>query len=188
MLQKIKRTIRDFDLVKTGDRILVALSGGPDSVALLHMLCRLRPAMNLSLVALYINHQIRPREARKEEAFCRRLCEQLRVELQIVTARIPDIAKKEKKGIEEASRDFRYRTFESMAVKESFNKIALGHHTDDQVETILFRILRGTGKPGLVGIPVSRGRIIRPLYEVTRREILSYLDSHHLVTSRPEFE
>ena len=99
MLQKIKRTIRDFDLVKTGDRILVALSGGPDSVALLHMLCRLRPAMNLSLVALYINHQIRPREARKEEAFCRRLCEQLRVELQIVTARIPDIAKKEKSPI-----------------------------------------------------------------------------------------
>jgi len=179
-LQKIRKTIKDFELVQRGDRILVALSGGPDSVALLHLLCRLRPEIHLSLVALYINHQIRPREARKEEAFCRRLCDQLGVELRIVTVRIPDIAKKEKKGIEEAARDFRYRTFESLALQEGCDKIALGHHTDDQVETILFRILRGTGKPGLVGIPVSRGRIIRPLYEVTRREILSYLGSQHL--------
>jgi tRNA(Ile)-lysidine synthase len=180
MLQKVKRTIRDFDLIQNGDRILVALSGGPDSVALLHLLCRLRSAMGLSLVALYINHQIRPREARKEEVFCRQLCDRLGVELLIEAARIPDIAKKEKKGIEEASRDFRYRTFESVALKEGCDKVALGHHTDDQVETILFRILRGTGKPGLVGIPVSRGGIIRPLYEVTRQEILTYLDSHHL--------
>lgn len=160
--------------------MLVALSGGPDSVVLLHFLWSLRREMKLSLGALYINHRIRPAAAIKEEKFCQKLCDKLGVRLHIVREDIPFLATVMKKGLEEAGREYRYRTFESMAQHHGYSKIALGHHKDDQVETVLFRIVRGTGPSGLLGIPAQRGKIIRPLLGVTKAEILVYLKRHRL--------
>ncbi|MFQ5498189.1 MAG: tRNA lysidine(34) synthetase TilS [Candidatus Zixiibacteriota bacterium] len=184
MIETIRRSIVSHALLSSGDSILVALSGGPDSVALLHVLSRLRRSMKLSLAAVYVNHQIRPRAARREEQFCQRLCEKLSVELFIVSENIPSLAKREKHGLEETGRNFRYRTFEMLADEHGFDRIALGHHQDDQVETVLFRVLRGTGIAGLGSIPIIRGRIIRPLLEIDRSQIETYLKRHRLACCR----
>lgn len=180
MLTRVKQTIAEFQLIEKGDCVLVALSGGPDSVALLHLLSRLKRSMKLTLHAVYINHGIRPKAATKEEEFCRRLCDKLSIELTIVREDIPLLAKRVNKSVEETARDFRYRTFAELADQHNCNRIALGHHADDNVETILFRILRGTGKKGLTGIPIARDRIIRPLLQVTKEEILAWLKSEKL--------
>ena len=186
MFAKAKKTIARNELISRGDSILVGLSGGPDSVALLHILKRLRGKMNLTLAAVYINHGIRVKAAKEEERQCRDFCERLGVDLVIVRKDIPALAKKARTGLEETARDFRYGVFERIAGNAGHDRIALGHHADDRVETVLFRVLRGTGRTGLLGIPVSRGRIIRPLYECTRQEIQSYLTKHKLAFSEDE--
>jgi len=180
MIEKVRNTIRKHDLLSVGDSVLVALSGGPDSVALLHLLTRLRKDMKLKLAAVYVNHQIRPRAARKEERFCRELCDKLGVELTIIREDIPALARQKKKGIEETARYYRYHVFETLAMEHGYDRIALAHHVDDRVETILFRILRGTGRTGLQGIPIKRGRIVRPVYYITKEEIHAYLKRHRL--------
>ncbi len=179
-LTVVKSTVEENGLLSKGDRVLVALSGGPDSVALLHMLTKLRREYELSLTAVYINHQIRKKAARGEEHFCAELCGRLKVDFLLESVDIPALARKNKKGIEETARDFRYETFDRLASIHSSDKIALGHHADDQAETILFRVLRGTGLTGLAGIPIKRGKIIRPLLNLRRSELLAYLAVHKL--------
>ena len=129
----------------------------------------------LSLAAVYINHQLRPGAARKEEQFCQLLCDRHLVDLTVASEDIRALARSTKSGIEETARDFRYGILEQLADEDGHNRIALGHHADDRAETVLFRILRGTGPAGLVGIPVTRGRIIRPLHDLTKQEIYTYL-------------
>ena len=180
ILSTVKKTIAEHNLLNAGDSVLIALSGGPDSVALLHVLTRLRRSMKLSLTAVYVNHQIRKKAALAEEKFCQKLCDRFDIDLDIVSEDIPALARKQKKGIEEAARDFRYELFDLLAREDGHDRIALGHHADDRVETVLFRILRGTGTSGLSGIPVLRGRIIRPLYQLTKAQILAYLKSRRL--------
>jgi len=175
MLAEFKQTIAEHDLISQGDSILVGLSGGPDSVALLHLLTRLRRPMKLVLYAVYINHGLRPKAAAKEEAFCRRLGERLKVPVIVVREDVPAAARREKKSIEQTARDMRYQIYDQLADEHGCDKIALGHHAGDMVETILFRILRGTGRRGLLGIPIRRGRIIRPLLHCTKDEIRAYL-------------
>jgi len=174
-LEVVKQTVADHGLLAEADAILVGLSGGPDSVALLHLLSKLRKAWRLRIGAVYVNHQIRKRAAVREERFCRELCARLKVEFHLVREDIPALAKRRKQGIEEAAREFRYATFERMAQEHGYTKIAVGHHADDQVETIVFRFFRGTGPDGLRGMPVTRGKIIRPLLHLTRAEILNHL-------------
>ena len=180
ILRQVKKTILKNDLLSERDSVLVAFSGGPDSVALLHVLSRLRRSMKLSLTAIYINHQIRKKAAAREEQFCQQLCDDLEVDLDIVSEDIPALAKKWKKGIEETAREFRYDVFDLLATEDGHDRIALGHHADDRVETILFRIIRGTGMSGLTGIPIKRGRIIRPLFHLTKAAILEYLKDKKL--------
>jgi tRNA(Ile)-lysidine synthase len=180
VLRKITNTIARYALLDEGDSVLVALSGGPDSVALMHLLSRLSKRMKLELTAVYINHQIRPAAVKKEEKFCRRLCETLNVPLELVSENIPALAKAKKKGLEEMARDFRYLTFDRLADSHHCHRIAVGHHADDRVETVLFRLLRGTGRTGLAGMPIRRGRIIRPLFRQTKDDILVYLKKHGL--------
>ncbi|HKK20473.1 MAG TPA: tRNA lysidine(34) synthetase TilS [candidate division Zixibacteria bacterium] len=179
-LQFVKMTVQEQHLLVRGDRVLVALSGGPDSVALLHLLTKLRNEYELSLSAVYINHQIRKRAAAQEEKFCAELCRNFKVGFYLESMDIPELAKKQKKGIEETARDYRYEIFDRLAAEHSFDKIALGHHADDQAETVLFRILRGTGLTGLGGMPIKRGKIIRPLLRLRRSAILAYLAHHKL--------
>jgi len=179
-LQRVKQTIAEHRLVDRGQSVLVALSGGPDSVALLHLLNRLRKSMKLTLGAVYINHHMRPRAARKEEKFCQRLCDDLGVPLTVVREDVPSLAKKRAMGLEETAREVRYEVFDRLARAQSYDRVALGHHADDQVETILFRLIRGTGPSGLTGMPIKRGRIIRPLLDLTRVEIMDHLKANSL--------
>ncbi|HWR82004.1 MAG TPA: tRNA lysidine(34) synthetase TilS [Candidatus Deferrimicrobium sp.] len=176
----MRNTIREHGLLGTGDSVLVGLSGGPDSVALLHVLARLKKELHLRLGAVYVNHRLRPRAAAREEKFCAGLCLKLRVGFHLVREDIPARARRMRKGVEETAREFRYATFGSLAAEHGYEKIAVGHHADDRVETILFRILRGTGRTGLLGIPLKRGRIVRPLYHLNKNEILAYLKRHRL--------
>ncbi len=176
----VKDTITDNSLLSANDSVLIALSGGPDSVALLHILTRLKQSLRLNLNAIYINHGLRPRSAAKEELFCSTLCQKFSINCLIVSADIKAISAELKKSIEESARDFRYEQFEKSAAELDCNKVALGHHYDDRVETILFRFLRGTGPAGLKGIPIARGKIIRPLFNLTKQEILDYLKKQKL--------
>jgi len=180
MLDKVKETIRNNDLFRRGDAVLVALSGGPDSVALLHALVALRESLYLRINAVYINHRIRPRAAKAEERFCQALCDTFDVQLTIVRENIPALAAERKTGIEETAREFRYGVFEALAEEDGYDRVALGHQADDQVETVLFRVIRGTGRTGLAGIPIRRGRIVRPLLEVTRNEVMAYIEASQL--------
>lgn len=175
---KVRRTIEEHHLLSGGEAVLVALSGGPDSVALLQLLVGLSRSLDLTLTAVYLNHGIRKRAAAREEKFCSALCERLAVECLVVREDIPALALREKKGLEETARDFRYALFEKIVEERHLDKIALGHHADDQVETVLFRLARGTGRSGLLGIPHRRGRIIRPLLDLRKDEILNYLNDN----------
>ena len=180
LLARIAGTISRHRLVKRGDRVLVGLSGGPDSVALLTVLLELSKVLRISLSAVYVNHQIRPKAALAEEKFCQKLCEWLDVPFFIERQNVPLLAVKKKIGLEEAGREVRYAVFDRLCRAHGFTKVALAHHRDDNVETVLFRILRGTGLSGLRGIPVSRGKIIRPLLETPKTEILAWLKGNRL--------
>lgn len=180
MFARVSKTITDHDLIDPGNAVLIALSGGPDSVALLDILCRMRKRLKLDLSAVYINHLIRPKAASRESSFCEKLCEKLKVKFISVSSDVPTLAAKSKQSLEQAGREVRYFTFERIAKDNSIDRIVLGHHADDRVETILFRILRGTGISGLKGIPIKRGKIVRPLFYVTKSEILAYLVERNL--------
>ncbi len=180
LLKQVAEFVARKELLSNGDAVLVGLSGGPDSVALLHLLTRLRRSYSLKLHAVYINHGLRSKQALKEEKFCAEICRRWHVGFHLVRADIPALAKKLKVGFEEAARDYRYEQFERLATELGCTRIAVGHHANDQVETVLFRILRGTGRSGLLGIRAKRGKIVRPLLEVRRVDILSYLNRRQL--------
>ncbi|MDD4050936.1 MAG: tRNA lysidine(34) synthetase TilS [candidate division Zixibacteria bacterium] len=180
IIANVAHSIAVHDLIDNGDNILVGFSGGPDSVALLHILSRLRDRLEITLGAAYINHRLRPRAAKAEAHFCDDLCRTFGVRYHYETVDVPVLAAQEKAGIEETARKYRYQILERLAREEKYDKIAVGHHRDDRVETILFNLFRGAGRHGLVGIPARRGIIIRPLYDLTREEIETYLAEHDL--------
>ncbi|MEE9441062.1 MAG: tRNA lysidine(34) synthetase TilS [candidate division Zixibacteria bacterium] len=176
MQTQIKKTIGRYSLIASGDQILVALSGGPDSVALLHILDNLKEQYEISLAAAYINHKIRPRAARKEILFCSEMCKELSIPFYQDEIDIPGLSMEEKTGTEETGRKYRYQALRKIAKENGYNKIATGHHRDDRVETILFNLARGTGRHGMIGFQPFRDNVIRPLYDVSREEIYDYLE------------
>ena len=171
MLNKLLEMIRRYDMIRSGDRITVAFSGGADSVALLYGLYLLKEKLNIRLEASHFNHGLRGEESDRDEAFCRRFCDQYDIAIHVghgtVTAG--------KKGLEAAARDARYGFLETLP-----GKIATAHTADDNAETVLMRIVRGTGLKGLGGITPVRGRILRPMLNVTRQEILAFLQENYL--------
>ena len=162
---------------KEGDSVLIGLSGGPDSVALLRALVEISASSNLALSACYINHLLRPVEAEKESKFCENLCDQFEIPYIYAEIDVSLIAQSGKMGVEEAGREVRHTFLNQLACEDQMDWIALGHHADDNIETILFRIFRGTGPKGLTGIPFKRGKIIRPLLKFSRAEVIEYLIS-----------
>ena len=163
-----------------GQSVMAGLSGGADSVTLLHLLIRLSEEMDLRLTACHINHNLRGQESDSDSAFCDELCDRFEIPLIQVDLEVAALAKARKIGLEEAGRLARHTIMEQIAEDEDFDLIALGHHADDQVETILFRLFRGTGPDGLAGIPARRGRIVRPLLNFNRAQILDYLRANKL--------
>jgi len=177
MMKKVRRTIEKYDLLHTHDRVLAAVSGGPDSVALLIILNRLSAQeYDLTLAVAHLNHGLRGSESDQEEMFVRRLCESLKIPFFSRKADIGEALRRDKGSLEEICRRERYAFFDELRRREGMNRVALGHHLDDQAETVLMRLLRGSGPEGLTGMAPVRDRIyIRPLIEVTRKEILAFL-------------
>jgi len=171
----VERNITQNNLVIRGEQVLVSLSGGPDSTALLRLLHELSRKLKITLGAVYINHKIRPRAVKKEIEFCEKLCHRLQLDFILVEDDIPLLAKEMKVSVEEAGHLFRRAILNEIAAEEGYDKIALAHHADDIVETILFRLFRGTGPQGLNPIKPLSGSFIRPLYNIRKSEIESYL-------------
>ncbi|GBE05103.1 tRNA(Ile)-lysidine synthase [bacterium BMS3Abin10] len=178
--EKALKTIKKYSLLQHGDSILIALSGGPDSVSLSVILDELKDNFNLSLHALYVNHGLRPEESREEEAFCRRFCDELGIKFHFETVKAKEYSETNRLNLQEAARELRYDAFEKTALKTGADRIALGHNADDQAETVVMRLIRGAGRKGLSGIPPVRGIIIRPLIDIERSEIEAFLSEKHI--------
>jgi tRNA(Ile)-lysidine synthase len=173
---KVLRTIERYRMVHPGDRVLVGLSGGADSVALTELLVELKPRLAITLVLAHFNHGLRP-GADDDEGFCRSLSERLSLPFASGRVDVAGRARSRKRSIEDEGRIARYEFLEAQAKRFGAQRIAVGHTLDDQAETFLLRLLRGSGGRGLGAIhPVKGGGIIRPLIEVRREEIESYLE------------
>ena len=162
-----------------GGTILCAVSGGRDSVCLLHYLCSLREKYGFNVAAAHYNHQMRP-TAQRDQDFVTELCRTLDVPLYVGTGDVYAIAKERGLGVEETGRVLRYAYLNEVADTIGAQRIATAHHQDDQAETVLLNLLRGTGPEGLRGIPAVRGRLIRPLLDTPREEIEAYLTEYGL--------
>jgi tRNA(Ile)-lysidine synthase len=173
LLSRVLGTISEHELIARGDRVLIGVSGGPDSMALTHALVRLAPRLGVSLETLTVDHGLRSGSA-EEAAEVQRRCAALGLAAHV--ARV-DVAARAARhvSLQDAARRARLAALDEWAAQQGCNRIALGHSADDQAETILFRIVRGTGVDGLKGIPYRREALIRPLLDVRRHQILVFL-------------
>lgn len=164
------------NLIKSGDAVLVALSGGSDSVALLKLLLVIQPFIKFSLAAAHCNFKLRASESDADESFCKTLCASLGIKIFTKNFDVKRAAKARKTSLEETARHLRYAWFESLMQTHAFNKLATAHQQNDNAETILFNLFRGTSLLGLAGIPERREHIIRPVLHFKREELQDYLD------------
>ena len=172
---KLKKIIKKYDLLKKNDKVLIAFSGGPDSVFLFHCINFFRESLGLELELVYVNHKLRE-DADEDIKFVKEFAEKNVVRYYIKEADVKETAVREKISEEEAGREERYRIFFDIMKENNIDKIATGHNLDDNIETFIFRLLRGTALNGLKGIPVKRGAIIRPILEFRKDYILEVLD------------
>ena len=172
VLDKIKAICLEYNMISPGDTIVCGLSGGADSVCLLTALLKLSAEMDFSVEAVHVNHCLRGDESDGDEDFCRRLCGELGVPFRAERRDVKSFAEENSLSVEEAARKVRYAVFSSVS---GGKKIATAHNADDNLETMLLNLVRGSGIKGIAGIPPVRGNIIRPLLAVSRREIESYL-------------
>lgn len=154
-----------------GDKVILGVSGGADSVFLVYLMRMLAEEWDLWLAMIHVNHGIRGAEADRDEQFCRELAERMEIPFSVYQGNVPELAKREHMSEEEAGRHFRYRCMEEARQQLGFDKIAVAHHQDDQAETVLFQMLRGSSLRGLGGMRPVRERIVRPLLSVRREEI-----------------
>lgn len=171
MLNKLAAFIRQYDLISPGDEIVCAVSGGADSTALLFALYLLREKFDFSLSAAHFNHNLRAEESERDEQFVRSFCDRYDIPLFVGTGAV----KAGKKGLEAAAREARYAFFATLP-----GKIATAHTANDNAETVLLHLVRGTGLKGLGGIAPVNGKIIRPMLSVTRAEVLAFLEEYCL--------
>ncbi|NLB60928.1 MAG: tRNA lysidine(34) synthetase TilS [Clostridiales bacterium] len=176
MYEIVKKAIITNKLIQEGDEILVALSGGADSVALLHLLLELKKELHFTLKAAHFNHCIRGKAADSDEQFCVKLCKKWEVEIFTAREDVPQFAKENGYTLETAARILRYDFLNSL----SSQKIAVAHHKNDQAETVLAHLIRGSGLKGLCGMRYISGKIIRPLLDITKNQIESYVEKNSL--------
>lgn len=182
MENKVLETIKKYKLIEKGDKIVVAVSGGPDSISMLDILLKLkkRKEINCELIVAHINHMIRE-EATEDEQFVENFCKKNNIKCYIKRIDVPKYANNNKIGHEEAGRVVRYQFFDEIMKKESANKIAIAHNKNDKVETMIMNMLRGSGISGLKGIEITRdNKYIRPIIEIEREEIESYCEENNL--------
>lgn len=164
-------------MLREGDRVIAAVSGGPDSVCLLHCLVELAPEYGIELLAAHFNHKLRGEDSDRDEQFVEGLCKRLNVPLSLAGEDMAAVSRREKGSLEELCRKSRHGFLEGLAREKGFGKIALGHNLDDQAETVLMNVIRGTGIDGLKGIDPVRDCFIRPLIGIERKEIIDFLSA-----------
>lgn len=178
--EEVLNTIKKYNMINEGDKIVIGVSGGPDSITLLNVLNKFKEKLNIKIYVAHINHMIR-KEADEESEYVRKICEKLNVEFYMKKVDVQNEAKRLKIGTEEAGRNIRYSFFEEIAQKVEANKIATAHNSNDNAETVLMNIIRGTSVSGLKGIEKVRdGKYIRPLIECSRQEIEEYCEINNL--------
>jgi tRNA(Ile)-lysidine synthase len=173
LLQQVQQTIQDYQMLDPGHTVLVAVSGGPDSMVLLHTLWRLRKPLGLQLFVAHLDHQMRP-SAAEDAAFVETMACDLGLRAICEARNVPAYQRQHKLSPEDAARRVRYAFLRATATQLGADRIAVGHTADDQAETVVLRLLRGSGLRGLCGIPPVRGPVIRPLIRVPRADILDY--------------
>lgn len=174
--QKAIRFIKANKLISGGENVLVALSGGADSVFLLDFLYSFKSLFKISIGAFHLNHSLRGAEAARDSSFCGSLCEQYQVPFYYKKRNVASYAKKHGYSVEEAARAIRYEELALIAEKDRFDLIATGHIIEDNSETMFLNLIRGAGLNGLSGIPAKRGNIIRPILGLRKEEITEYLN------------
>lgn len=179
LLNMVESANRRYGLFSESDKILVALSGGPDSVALFHILHFLAPKYRLTLAAAHVDHGLR-RLSDKDRKFCRMLCRVHKVKFHSKKVDVAALSKRMRVGIEQAGRHIRYSYFDSLSDKYGYTKIATGHTADDAAETFLLNLARGADIGGLRGIPPKRDKVIRPFIEISKTDILDFLKEFDL--------
>lgn len=170
----LNKKVQDFSkrhsLFEKGEKIIIGVSGGPDSVCLFNILLELKKIYNLELIIAHVNYGLRGQDSKKDEELVKKMAKKACVKLKISRPKILN-----KKNLEEKLREIRYQYFEKLREKENFDLIAIAHNRDDQVETFLMRLIRGSGLLGLRSMLIKNGKIVRPLLETPREEIEKYL-------------
>lgn len=181
LLRTVRATIEKYGMLKAGDTVVVALSGGPDSIALLHVLNSLKSIYGTKLHAAHLEHGLRGDESVEDMRFVEGLCRAVSVPLTTRREKVLEAAERGGLSVEAAARKIRYKFLEQVLEETGANKIATGHNADDQAETVLLNIIRGAAMSGLRGIrPAMEAGIVRPLIDATRQDIVAYLDEKHL--------
>jgi tRNA(Ile)-lysidine synthase len=180
LLNKVLGTIRDYGLVDRGDRLVCAISGGPDSVCMVHILASLSSQLNLDLILAHVNYQTRGTDSDLDEKLCRQITSDLDLPIHVRSISHDELAMMKSSNFQREAREYRLRFFEELRREEHADKIALGHTADDVAETVLMHILRGSGIDGLSGIHPRSKRLIRPLIDSCKEDVIAYLDSRKL--------
>ena len=181
IFEKVLDTINRHNLIEKGDKIVLGISGGPDSVCLLHILNRLKETLDIEIYAAHLNHQIRGIEAQKDALYVTQLCEKMGIKYFVRSIDVPKYCEENKLSIEDGARKLRYEMFYEIMRRTHANKIAIAHNMNDQAETVLMHIMRGTGLQGLRGIEYIRDQvIIRPILDIERSEIEAYCEQYNL--------
>ena len=179
--EKFLDTIKNNNLIASGDRIVVGVSGGPDSLTLLTLLYKYKSKINYDIIVAHVNHLIR-KDSTDDEQFVENYCKKNGLKFYCKRVNVQEIAKQQKKGEEEVGRNERYKFFDEICEKENANKIAIAHNMNDNAETMLLNLIRGTGLNGLEGIQPSQynNRFIRPLINCNRTEIEEFCRENNL--------
>ena len=181
MRRKFKSTLSRYHMLSAGDHVVVGFSGGPDSTVLLFLLWEMKEKLGITVSACHVNHHLRGEESQRDEQFVRAFCKDRGIPLNVLQLNALQGASEAAQSVETFSREARYRFFAQQA--EAFGekgKIATAHNQNDNAETILFYLARGTGLNGIGGIPPVRGQIIRPLIECSRKEIEAFCQQEQL--------
>ena len=180
MKEKVINTIKRYNLIQTGDKVILGVSGGPDSISMLDILNQIKDEYKFDIYVAHINHMIRE-EADDDEKYVKSYCEKNNIKCFTKKIDVQQIANIKKIGTEEAGRKVRYEFFEEIMEMVGANKIAIAHNKNDKIETIIMNLLRGSGLSGLKGItPIRENIYIRPLIECERQEIEEYCEKHQL--------